>query len=84
MPTARKLLAEGIAALGLGQLPWSKPQLQLRNRVSFLRRSEGDEWPDLSDDALARSAAEWLAPFLTGKTALAQIGADDLAPRSMR
>jgi ATP-dependent helicase HrpB len=74
-----KLLAEGIAALGVGKLPWSKPQLQLRNRVSFLRRSEGDEWPDLMDAALAPSAADWLAPFLAGKTALAQIGADDLA-----
>ncbi|HLA20057.1 MAG TPA: ATP-dependent helicase C-terminal domain-containing protein, partial [Pseudolabrys sp.] len=74
-----KQLAEGIASLGIGKLPWSKPQLQLRNRVSFLRRSEGDEWPDLTDGAMTRSAAEWLAPFLTGKTALAQIGADDLA-----
>ncbi|MBI3702471.1 MAG: ATP-dependent helicase HrpB [Rhizobiales bacterium] len=74
-----KLLAEGIAALGIGKLPWSKPQQQLRNRVSFLRRSEGDEWPDLTDAALAPGAADWLAPFLTGKTALAQIGADDLS-----
>jgi ATP-dependent helicase HrpB len=76
--TAR-LLAEGVAAYGIGKLPWSKPQLQLRNRVAFLRRAEGDEWPDLSDVALARTSAEWLAPFLGGKTALSQIGADDLA-----
>jgi len=74
-----KQLAEGIAALGIGKLPWSKAQMQLRNRVSFLRRSEGAEWPDLSDNTLARTVAEWLAPFLTSKTALAQIGADDLA-----
>ena len=74
-----QLLAAGIATLGIGKLPWSKAQLQLRNRVSFLRRSEGDEWPDLSDSALAQSALEWLAPFLTDKTALSQIGADDLA-----
>jgi ATP-dependent RNA helicase HrpB len=73
-----KLLAESIAALGIGKLPWSKAQLQLRDRVSFLRKAEGDEWPDLSDDTLARTAAEWLAPFLTDKTSLAQIGADDL------
>ena len=72
-------LAEGIAKLGVGKLPWSKLQIQMRNRVMFLRRAEGDEWPDLTDEALARTAAEWLAPFLTGKTALAQIGADDLA-----
>jgi ATP-dependent helicase HrpB len=80
-PTAEsaKLLAEGIASIGIGKLPWSKAQQQLRDRVQFLRKAEGDEWPDLSDGALARAAAEWLALFLSGKTALAQIGADDLA-----
>ena len=40
---------------GIGRLPWSKAQLQWRDRVQFLRRAEGDEWPDLSDGALARS-----------------------------
>jgi ATP-dependent helicase HrpB len=74
-----RLLAEGIAGIGVRKLPWSKAQLQLRNRVMFLRRAEGDEWPDLSDDALSRTRREWLAPFLTGKTSLQQIGADDLA-----
>ena len=74
-----RLLAEGIAVLGIGKLPWSKAQLQLRDRLQFLRRAEGEEWPDLSDDALARAAADWLAPFLAGKTALSQIGADDLS-----
>ena len=75
--TAR-LLAEGIARLGLGRLPWSKAQLQLRDRVGFLRAAGGSEWPDLTDAALARTAAEWLAPFLAGKTRLAEIGADEL------
>ena len=74
-----KLLAEGIASLGIGKLPWSKPQLQLRDRVQFLRTAEGDEWPDLSDAALAHTAAEWLAPYLADKTALSQIGADELS-----
>ena len=74
-----KMLAEGIATIGIGKLPWSKPQLQLRDRVQFLRNAEGDEWPDLSDGALAGTAAEWLAPFLTDKTSLAQISADDLS-----
>jgi ATP-dependent helicase HrpB len=73
-----RLLAEGIATLGIGKLPWNKAQLQLRNRVMFLRRAEGGEWPDLSDATLAITSAEWLAPFLTGRTALSQIGADDL------
>ena len=74
-----KLFAEGIADLGIARLPWSKAQLQFRDRVNFLRRAEGDEWPDLSDRALGRTAAAWLAPFLDGKTALSQVGADDLA-----
>jgi ATP-dependent helicase HrpB len=72
-------LAEGIAALGIARLPWSKAQLQLRGRVKFLRAAEGDEWPDLSDAALSQTAAQWLAPFLTSHTALSQITADDLA-----
>jgi ATP-dependent helicase HrpB len=72
-------LAQDIAALGIARLPWSKAQLQFRDRVKFLRAAEGDEWPDLSDAALAQTAAQWLAPFLTSQTALSQIGADDLA-----
>jgi ATP-dependent helicase HrpB len=79
--TAR-LLAEGIAGLGVSRLPWSKGQIQLRDRVGFLRASEAkdseSEWPDLSDTALAGTAADWLAPFLAGKTKLADVGADDL------
>ena len=76
---AAKLLAEGAAGLEMAKLPWSKAQLQFRDRVNFLRRAEGDEWPDLSDRALARTATDWLAPFLDGKTALSQVVADDLA-----
>jgi ATP-dependent helicase HrpB len=75
---AARLLAEGIARLGVGRLPWSKAQLQLGDRVAFLCAAGGEEWPDLSDRALARTAAAWLAPFLTGKTRLSEIGADDL------
>ena len=75
--TAR-LLADGIAKLGLNRLPWSKAQIQLRDRVGFLRAAGDDEWPDLTDEALAKTAAEWLAPFLAGKTKLSEIGADDL------
>jgi ATP-dependent helicase HrpB len=73
-----KKLAEGIAAVGLRHLPWTKSLAQLRDRVNFVRRAEGEEWPDLSDEALAATAADWLAPMLVGKTAVSQIGADDL------
>ena len=76
--TAR-LLADGIAKLGVSQLPWTKSLRQWRDRVMFLRRAEGDEWPDLSDDALATTAQEWLEPILQFKTALADIDVDELS-----
>lgn len=73
-----KLLAEGLASVGIAKLPWSKAQLQLRDRVGFLRAAQPETWPDLSDAALAETVAEWLAPFLASKTRLADFGADDL------
>jgi len=72
-------LASGIASLGIARLPWSRTQLQLRDRVTFLRAAEGEPWPDVSDAALAATTEIWLAPFLAGKTRLSDIGADDLA-----
>jgi ATP-dependent helicase HrpB len=71
-------LAEGIARLGVSRLPWSKEQKQWRERVTFLRQYEGDDWPDLSDAGLQDSIQTWLAPFLIGKTSLAEIQASDL------
>src|SRR5262249_32340103 len=71
-------LAAGIARIGVAKLPWTKSLTQWRDRVMFLRRAEGDEWPDLSDAALAETIGTWLAPMLGDKTALGQIGADEL------
>jgi len=72
------LLAEGIAKLGLSHLPWSKAQMQFRGRVRFLRAAGEDAWPDLTDAALAQTVVEWLAPFLSGKTRLSEVDANDL------
>ncbi len=71
-------LARGALTLGPGRLPWSRALTQWRDRVSFLRRAEGDVWPDLTDARLIEDP-EWLAPFLVGKTRLDEIGPDDLA-----
>ena len=77
-----KLLAEAIARSGIERLPWSKALTQWRDRVMFLRASEGQAvdsaWPDLSDAALAESVSEWLAPTLLSKTGIGQITADEL------
>jgi ATP-dependent helicase HrpB len=74
---AARVLAEGIARAGIGKLPWTKSLTQWRDRVMFLRRAEGDEWPDLADAALAANV-DWLVPALAEKTAVAQISPDDL------
>ena len=65
-----RILADGLIALGLDRLPWSKAGKQWRDRVMFLRRAEGESWPDLSDDALAARRADWLVPALHDKTSL--------------
>jgi ATP-dependent helicase HrpB len=89
-----RLLAQGIARLGIDRLPWTKALRQWRDRVMFLRRAEGqesydeshdesrderhDEWPDLSDAALS-GASDWLIALVAGKRALADITGQDLA-----
>jgi ATP-dependent helicase HrpB len=70
-------LAEGIARLGVARLPWTKALKQWRDRVMFLRASEGDEWPDLSDAALTETMTEWLTPALAGKITLNEFSADE-------
>jgi ATP-dependent helicase HrpB len=74
-----EILARGVAALGVSRLPWTKAQMQKRDRVAFLRRAEGEkDWPDLSDAALAANAAEWIGPFIVGRTSLSSITSEDL------
>ena len=88
--TAR-VFADGLIAAGLDKLPWSKALKQWRDRVMFLRKAEGESWPDLSDAALAAQRDE-----LAGAGALRQdvaegffggrsVGrADDLLPWELR
>ena len=73
-----RILAEGVAQLGVGRLPWTKSLGQWRDRVAFLRRAEDGEWPDLSDASLAEDI-DWLAEVFAGKTSLAALSADEFA-----
>jgi ATP-dependent helicase HrpB len=77
------VLAEGLVAAGLDKLPWSKPLKQWRDRVMFLRKAEGEPWPDLSDDALAAQREAWLVPALFDKTSLKEFSAGDLSDALM-
>ena len=80
--TAR-VLADGLVAAGIDRLPWSKPLKQWRDRVMFLRAASPDEWPDLSDNALAESRDDWLVPALFHKISLASFSAGDLSDALM-
>jgi ATP-dependent helicase HrpB len=80
--TAR-VFADGLIALGLDRLPWSKSLKQWRDRVMFLRKAEDDAWPDLSDDALAARRDDWLVPALYDKTSLKDLSAGDVSDALM-
>jgi ATP-dependent helicase HrpB len=72
---ASALLAANVAP---GDLPWSKEQKALRARATYLAGALGDPWPDLSDAALSPDK-DWLAPFVTGRTSVSAIAAEDLS-----
>ena len=80
--TAR-IFADGLIAAGLDRLPWSKAAKQWRDRVMFLRKAEGDSWPDLSDDGLIARRDDWLVPALYDKIALKDVSAGDLSDALM-
>ncbi|NVN86018.1 MAG: ATP-dependent helicase HrpB [Rhodopseudomonas sp.] len=77
------VLSDGLVAAGLDKLPWSKPLAQWRGRVMFLRKAEGEQWPDLSDAALAERRAQWLVPALSDKSSLKEFSAGDLSDALM-
>lgn len=60
---ATALVAEHLAAHGLGDLGWGKEASSLRERMRVLHEVLGDPWPDVSDEALAGSADQWLLPW---------------------
>ena len=76
-PTAvADALMEGIRALGLDDLPWSKAARLWRARVRFLHHLDGGTeagWPDLSDRALLEALDDWLAPAVAGRRRPADI-----------
>lgn len=75
-----RCLTRGIRAAGMSVLPWSREMIQLRNRTIFLRQLGGfDDLPDLSDLWLSERLDTWLAPFLTGITAVSSIKTTDLS-----
>jgi len=74
-------MIDGIRALGLGCLPWTRDLEQWRARVAFARAHDpqgADTWPDVSDGTLLKTLDAWLAPWLDGITRREQLARVDL------
>jgi ATP-dependent helicase HrpB len=76
--TAAAML-QGVHAMGLSVLPWTDGSRGFRARVSFLARVMPDAGlPDLGDDALKATMAEWLLPYLSGMQRKADLARLDM------
>ncbi|MEM1332491.1 MAG: ATP-dependent helicase C-terminal domain-containing protein, partial [Actinomycetota bacterium] len=76
--TTAALIAR-VEATGLAVLGWSAAAISLRRRVEYLRRIEGEPWPDWSTERLVATLDEWLAPYLPGATGRADLERLDVA-----
>ncbi|MEM6622123.1 MAG: ATP-dependent helicase HrpB [Pseudomonadota bacterium] len=71
-----KALLTGLRERGIDRLPWPKEAQALRTRITWLKALGGaiaDQLPDLSDQGLADTLADWLAPHLSTQTRIEQI-----------
>ena len=78
---ATALVTQHLASRGLGELGWGKEASSLRERMRGLHEVFGEPWPDVSDEALAGSAHQWLAPWgrrLASGTPLSQVSMLDV------
>lgn len=65
---------DGLRQIGL---PWTNAARRLRARIALAR---GEDWPEVSDEALLARAEDWLLPQLEGVKTEADLRALDLAP----
>jgi ATP-dependent helicase HrpB len=72
-PATTRALLQRVTSTRLAVLHWSDDARSLRARVAFLRRTFGDEWPDLDDKALLQRLDEWVEPFLGRATGRADL-----------
>ena len=66
-------LVAGIRLRGINCLPWDTPDRQWQARVTFLRATLGDQWPEVTDAVLLDSLEHWLAPHLAGMRKLDEV-----------
>ncbi|QNF32693.1 ATP-dependent helicase HrpB [Adhaeribacter swui] len=67
------VLLQALLEKGISRLPWSEEAQNTRQRLQFLHQLELERWPDVSDEALAATASEWLRPHLLQLRSLEQV-----------
>ncbi|MBU2150565.1 MAG: ATP-dependent helicase HrpB [Alphaproteobacteria bacterium] len=72
-----RALTDRVRREGVKILPWGEAATSLRERAAFLQARD-PAWPDLSDEALAASLDDWLAPVLLGLRGLNALKPDVL------
>lgn len=76
---ATRALMQGIAALGLDALPWTKGLAQRLDRARFLVAAASEDALDLSAVTLTATLDDWLGPYIPGRAALSEITPDELS-----
>jgi ATP-dependent helicase HrpB len=74
-------MLQGVRALGLRALPWSRAAASLQQRAEFVRRHvhrDDPAWPALDDDSLLRELGDWLPQWLDGVTRRTHLARIDL------
>jgi ATP-dependent helicase HrpB len=76
-------MIRGIGQNGLQTLDWQKKTMNFRHRVIFLKnlapgKAEFAQLPDMGDQRLTETLAEWLGPFLSGISSAAGLKRVDL------
>ena len=66
-------LLDALRTAGIAKLPWSESAVALRQRLAFVHHHFPNEWPDVSDEALAAELNEWLEPHLVGLKSLNEV-----------
>ncbi len=77
-PATTAALMQRVKATRLAALHWTPAARSLQARVGFIRRHQGEAWPNLSDSALLADLAGWLAPLLAGARGRADLEAVDV------
>jgi ATP-dependent helicase HrpB len=72
---ATSIMLDVVRREGISSLPWSADAKVTRARIAFLQTRHSG-WPDVSEQALLDTLDDWLAPILTGHSALDDIAKD--------